>query len=81
VAQDPRGENLLALCRDPRYVGKMDVARLKEVMDLGLAEGGAKHDGTVCHVLAAPAKKTVRLQAPGFSGRAGVDASGLFRSE
>lgn len=75
---DPRYRNLIRLANSDRFRGKLDVESMKELLDIGVYDGGAVHPGTVYQVIALPEQLTLWVRALDFAGWQQVNLRDLF---
>ena len=74
---EERSANLMLL--GEKYKGRIDAKKMRELLDIGLYEGGATHsDKTIFQMVAVPAELKIWLKVPGYQDWTEVDLGKLF---
>ena len=74
---EERSANLISLGRE--HKGKIDVKKMRDLLDIGLNEGGAAHsDKTIFKMVVAPAELRIWLKIPEYQDWTEVDLRKLF---
>jgi len=76
--EDPRYQNLLSLANSKQFYGKLDVERMKKLMEIQMEDGGATHKGTVLQVIAVPKDLTLWIRGMDYSDWQEVNLKNLF---
>jgi hypothetical protein len=72
-----RRDNLMALAEKNK--GQLDIARMMQVLDMPLEQGGATMEGTAFQIITAPKDFTLWIKAPGNFDWQKVDISQLLK--
>lgn len=74
---EERAVNLMSLGEE--HKGKIDAKKMRDLLDIGLDEGGATHsDKTIFQMVAVPAELKIWLKAPGYQDWTEIDLGKLF---
>lgn len=71
-----RRDNLLTLANANK--GRVDLEKMKQIMDTSIPQGGATNPGTIFQIIAIPRDLTMWLKAPGTFDWQPIELSGLF---
>ncbi|MBP2667551.1 MAG: hypothetical protein H6Q76_2531, partial [Firmicutes bacterium] len=70
--------NLLSLANSKQFYGKLDVERMKKLMEIQMQDGGATHKGTVLQVIAVPKNLALWIRGMDYSDWQEVNLKNLF---
>lgn len=74
---EERSANLMSL--GEKYKGRIDAKKMRELLDIGLSEGGATHsDKTIFQMIAVPAELKIWLKVPGYQEWTEIDLGKIF---